>query len=175
MRKSTMAMAVTVLIGTVLMMMMSGVYLAHLPTEKDLEELEKQISAQSRIFLDPSSELEVEYVAGTKSEPGSLSIRCQLTARIAAQRPTVERLFHRLADSVLYHPLWRRHIKVVTISQIGVKDPLTVIKTRENTVRAAKRPDSVTARRPAPVRRTAPTRVSGKTPVPTPQHAVGTK
>ena len=41
---------------------------------------------------------------------------------------------------------------------------------------AAKRPDdSVMVRRPAPVRPTAPTRVSGKTPVHTPQPAVGTK
>ena len=154
MRKSTMAMAATMLIGTVMMMMMSGVYLAHLPTAKDLGELEKQISEQSRIFLEPSSEIEVNYVARTESNPGSLSIHCQVTPRIASQRPTVERLFHRLADSVLYHPVWRRHIKVVTVSQVGIKNPLTVIKTREKTVRAADRPDSATVRRPTPVRAT---------------------
>ncbi|MEE8105451.1 MAG: hypothetical protein V3T86_07965, partial [Planctomycetota bacterium] len=60
MRKSSMAMAATGLIGTVLMMMMSGVYLSHLPTANDLAELEKQLAEQCRVFLDPSSELEVD-------------------------------------------------------------------------------------------------------------------
>ncbi|MEE8106515.1 MAG: hypothetical protein V3T86_13345, partial [Planctomycetota bacterium] len=109
----------------------------------------------------------------TETQPGSISLKCQLKRRLADDRPTVERFFHRLADSVLYHPSWRRHTNSVTVTQTGVANPLTVTKTRKKAGHGQNR--TAPATRPAPVRATRAQTVSGKSPAPKAQPASGSK
>jgi hypothetical protein len=179
MRKSTMMMAATGLIATVLMMVMSGVYLSQLPTAKELAVLGDQLTEQSQVFLDPSTKVDVKFEAPTEQKPGSIALKCQLKRRFAGDRATVERLFHRLADTVLYHPLWMRHTRTVTVTQVGVDKPMSVTKERVKKGRSGgqRNVSGDSKERVKPVTRADAdaVTVSGKKPAPKVRQATGSK
>ena len=116
MSKSVQAIVGMGMVCGMFMIIMSMVYLQHLPSQADLDRLETDLRGEFDMVLSTTARLKLTLIKPSEDESRfGVAIDCMMRADIRRRPSSIKLYLDRIGASVLLHPDWKGKVSQVIV------------------------------------------------------------